>query len=102
LYYLEKQLTFVQNLDFLLKVKIMEQITLELPSNVAKRFYTLSSDDKNIIVSFLSAWLTNKGMTEKKRQKAKEQLLQTMSVIGQKATERGMTDEILLEILNEQ
>lgn len=79
----------------------MEQITLELPSNVAKRFYTLSSEDKKIIVSFLSAWLTNKGLTDRRRQKAKEQLLQTMSTISQKAVERGMTDDILLEILNE-
>ena len=80
----------------------MEQITLEVPTNLAKRFYALSSDDKNIIVSFLSVWLNNKSMTEKKRLKAKEQLLQTMSKMGQKATERGLTDEILNDILNEQ
>ena len=79
----------------------MEQITLELPNNLAKRFYALSKDDRNAVVSFLSAWLNNKTMTEKKRQKAKELLLLTMNTIGQKATENGMTDEILLEILNE-
>ena len=80
----------------------MEQIPLEVPTNLAKRFYALSRDDKSIIVSFLSVWLNNKSMTEKKRLKAKDQLLQTMSKMGQKATERGMTDEILNKILNEQ
>ena len=34
--------------------------------------------------------------------KAKKQLLKTMSEMGNKATERGLTDEILNEILNEQ
>ena len=34
--------------------------------------------------------------------KAKKQLLKTMSEMGNKATEKGMTDEILNEILNEQ
>ena len=101
LYFLEKKLIFVLNL-VLCKFKIMEQITLEVPNNLAKRFYALSSDDKRIIVSFLSAWLNNTSMTEKKRLKAKEQLLQTMSKMGQKATERGMTDEILNDLLNEQ
>ena len=99
--FLEKKLIFVLNF-FLLKFKIMEQITLEVPTNLAKRLYALSSDDKRIIVSFLSAWLNNTSMTEKKRLKAKEQLLQTMSEMGQKATERGMTDEILNDLLNEQ
>jgi hypothetical protein len=79
----------------------MEQITLDLPNNLAKRFYALSNDDKNTVVSFITAWLNNKTITEKKRLKAKEQLLQTMSSISQKATERGMTDDILFEILNE-
>lgn len=80
----------------------MEQITLELPSNLAKRFYSLSNDDKNTLLSFLTAWLDSKTMTDKKRQKAKDKLLQSMSAIGQKASERGMTDDILQEILNEQ
>ena len=34
--------------------------------------------------------------------KAKKKLLKTMSEVGNKATERGLTDEILNEILNEQ
>lgn len=79
----------------------MEQITLELPSNLAKRFYALSNDDKNALVSFLAAWLDSKTMSEKKRQKAKDKLIQTMSSIGQKSTEKGMTDDILQDILND-
>ena len=54
------------------------------------------------MISFLAAWLTNKNINEIRREKAKQQLLQTMSEIGKKATKRGMTDDILNEILNEQ
>jgi hypothetical protein len=80
----------------------MEQITLELPNNLAKRFYTLSNEDKSSLVSFLAAWLENKTVTDKKRQKAKAKLLQTMSSIGRNAAEKGLTDDILQDILNEQ
>jgi hypothetical protein len=80
----------------------MEQITLELPNNLAKRFYTLSNEDKSSLVSFLAAWLENKTVTDKKRQKAKAKLLQTMSSIGRNAAEKGLTDDILQDILNEE
>jgi hypothetical protein len=44
----------------------MGQITLDLPNNLAKRFYALSNDDKNTVVSFITAWLNNKTITEKR------------------------------------
>jgi hypothetical protein len=85
-----------------IKIEIMEQITLELPSNLAKRFYSLSIDDKNTLLSFFTALLDSKTMTDKKRQKAKDKLLHTMAHIGQNASEKGLTDDILQNILNEQ
>ena len=77
----------------------MEQITLELPSELAKRFYTLSAIDKNAITAFVSSWINNKDADEKRRLKAKQRLLKTREAIAQKATERGMTEPILQNIL---
>jgi DNA-binding phage protein len=77
----------------------MEQITLELPTDLAQRFYTLSAMDKNAITAFVSSLINNKDTDEKRRLKAKQRLLKTMKGMGQKATERGMTEEILQDIL---
>ena len=81
------------------KEKIMEQITLELPSELAKRFYTLSAMDKNAITAFVSSWINNKDADEKRRLKAKQRLLKTRDAVAQKAAERGMTESILQDIL---
>ena len=78
----------------------MEQITLELPSDLAQKFYTASVSDKNVITAFITSWLNTKNTDEKRRIKAKQRLLKTMNDIGQKATERGMTEEIFDDILN--
>jgi hypothetical protein len=77
----------------------MEQITLELPSDLAKRFYTLSAMDKNAIAEFVSSWINNKDADDKRRLKAKKRLLKTRDSIAQEAAERGMTENILQEIL---
>lgn len=80
----------------------MEQITLELPTDLAHRFYTLSAIDKNALTAFVSSFISNKNTDEKRRIEAKQRLLKTISDIRQEAAERGMTDEILNEILNEE
>jgi hypothetical protein len=77
----------------------MEQITLELPSDLAKKFYTLSAMDKNAIAAFVSSWINNKDADEKRRLKAKQRLLKTRDSIAQEAAERGMTESILQEIM---
>ena len=80
----------------------MEQITLELPNKLAKQFYALSEKDKGFAVSILSAWLNSKTVSETRRYKDKLEMVKFMEELGRKATERGMTDEILQEILNEE
>jgi hypothetical protein len=79
----------------------MEQITLELPTDLAQRFYALSATDKNAITAFVSSWINNKNTDEKRRLEAKQRLLKTINEIRQEATERGMTDDILNDILSE-
>lgn len=79
----------------------MEQITLELPTDLAQRFYALSAMDKNAITAFVSSWINNKNTDEKRRLEAKQRLLKTINDIRQEAAERGMTDDILNDILNE-
>jgi hypothetical protein len=76
----------------------MEQITLELPTDLAQKFSAASAMDKNIITAFITSWL-NGNTDEKRRIKAKHRLLKTMNDIGQKAAERGMTQEIFDDIL---
>jgi hypothetical protein len=79
----------------------MEQITLELPISLAEKFKTLSGSDKNVLRSLVMNFLSSSNTEEKKRLKAKVKLLETMNDIGNKATERGMTDDILENLLNE-
>lgn len=78
----------------------MEQITLELPSDLAQKFFTASVTDKNVITAFITSWLNSKNADENRRMKAKQRLLKTMNDIGQKATERGITQEIFDDILS--
>jgi hypothetical protein len=79
----------------------MEQITLELPISLAEKFKTLSGSDKNVLRSLVMNFLSSSNTEGKKRLKAKVKLLETMNDIGNKATERGMTDDILENLLNE-
>jgi hypothetical protein len=79
----------------------MEQITLELPISLAEKFKTLSGSDKNVLRSLVMNFLSSSNTEEKKKLKAKVKLLETMNDIGNKATQRGMTDDILENLLNE-
>ncbi len=94
----------------------MEQITLELPSNIAQKFKSLSSVDKRYLVSFIEAWLSTQSLdndververvdtVEKRGQsklKAKKELLKTLSNIQNEAQQNGLTEDILNEILQE-
>ncbi len=79
----------------------MEQITLDVPSNLAEKFYALSNEEKKDAVSIISAWLNLQSDAEKKRQKNTVKMLKFMSEISRKAEARGLTDEMLQEILNE-
>ncbi len=79
----------------------MEQITLDLPNKLAKTFYALSEKEKGFATSILSAWLKSKTKTEEQRMESKKKMLKLMANISRKAEERGLTDEILQEILNE-
>ena len=80
----------------------MEQIILEVPVYAAKKFEILSPSDKNVLLSLITNFLKSSNPIEKKRLKSKVNLLKTMSDIGQKATEKGLTDEILEKLLNEE
>lgn len=80
----------------------MEQIILEVPVIAAQKYKILSSSDRAILLSLITNFLKSSNPAEKKRLKAKVKLLKTMSEIGQKATERGLTDEILKQLLNEE
>ena len=80
----------------------MEQIILEVPVYAAKKFEILSPSDKNVLFSLITNFLKSSNPIEKKRLKSKVNLLKTMSDIGQKATEKGLTDEILEKLLHEE
>ena len=80
----------------------MEQITLELPNKLAKQFYALSEADKNLATSLISTWLKSKTITEEQREENKLKMLTHMENMGRNAEARGLTDEILQEILNEE
>ena len=80
----------------------MEQIILEVPVYAAQKFKILSPSDKNVLLSLITNFLKSSNPIEKKLLKAKVNLLKTMSDMGQKATERGLTDEILEKLLNEE
>ena len=80
----------------------MEQIILEVPVYAAQKFKILSASDRHVLLALITNFLKSSSPTEKKRLKAKVKLLKTMSDIGQKAAERGLTAEILEKLLNEE
>ena len=81
----------------------METIILEVSPQIAQRFKALTSKEKNLISAFFESWLMN--LNENKNKKnhdlAIKEFLETVENIGLNATKRGMTDEILESILNE-
>ena len=80
----------------------MEQIILEVPVYVAQKYKIPSSSDKSVLLSLVINFLKSSNPAEKKRLKAEVKLLKTMAEIGQKATERRLTDEISEKLLNEE
>ena len=80
----------------------MDQIVLDVPNSLAKKFYALSIDEKKDAVSVISAWLNSKTNPELKRKKDVEKMFKLMDKMSREAEKRGLTDEILQEILNEE
>ena len=81
----------------------MEQITLDIPNDAAIKFKSLSVDEKNALVYYVTNFLNEKKQSykEKEREKLKLKLLKTMREMSEEAVRNGMTPEILNEILNE-
>ena len=79
----------------------MEQIILDVPSSLAKKFYALTIQEKKDAAAIISAWLDSQSNAEIKRQRNTAKMLKLMSEISRKAEAKGLTDEILQEILNE-
>ncbi len=79
----------------------METVALELPTDAAKRFTSLSSSDKNEFYALIVSWLNSPNTAEKKRIDSKFRLLKLMKEIGEESVSRGLTNEILESILNE-
>ena len=70
----------------------VQSITLKLPKKTAERFNNLSKKEKEIFVDILSSWLSDE----------KLDLLTVMQFIGNQAQKRGLTPEILEQILQEE
>ncbi len=77
----------------------MVQVTLELPNSAAKALNELSREEKNLFLSIMATYLNNRKNSEAERIKNIAKLRKTMADIGKKAAERGLTDDILKEIL---
>ena len=78
----------------------METVALELPTDAAKRFTSLSSSDKNEFYALIVSWLNSPNTAEKKRIESKFRLLKLMKEIGEQSVSSGMTEDILNDILN--
>lgn len=70
----------------------VQRVTVSLPIQDAKLFKKLSKEDKQLFIKILSAWLNNE----------KLDLLTTMQFVGRQAQKRGLTPEILEQILKEE
>jgi len=79
----------------------MEQIMLEVPVFAAEKYKILSPSDKSALLSLVTSFLRSSDPAEKKRIKAKVKLLKTMDEMSRQAAEKGLTDEILEQLLNE-
>ena len=72
----------------------VQSISLKIPELQAKRFKTLKEDEKNILAMFVTSLLS--GNNEAIDMKA------IMDFIGYRAQQRGLTEEIFNEIMNEE
>lgn len=70
----------------------VQRVSVSLPIQDAELFKKLSKEDKLLFVKILSTWLNNE----------KLDLLTTMDFIGRQAQKRGLTPEILEQILKEE
>lgn len=70
----------------------VQRVSVSLPTQDAELFKKLSKEDKLLFVKVLSAWLNNE----------KLDLLTTMDFIGRQAQKKGLTPEILEQILKEE
>ncbi len=70
----------------------VQRVSVSLPIKDAERFNNLSKKEKEIFVNILSSWLSGE----------KLDLLTVMDFIGNQAQKRGLTPEILEQILQEE
>ncbi len=79
-------------------MSIPEEITIKVPSDVAQAYRNATHEERQKIETKIAFFLKSAAPS---KQEAIEKLRETMSKIGQRATNRGLTDEILESILNE-
>jgi hypothetical protein len=95
-------LTQVKSLiKLVLKSKIMnnlQKITIQVPEDIAQVYNQASEIEKQEIITRISFFLKP---TTTNKQQAIKKLRQTMTEIGNKAITRGLTPEILEDILKE-
>jgi len=73
-------------------------ITIPVPPEIAQAYSLATETERQQIAHKIAFFLKTNDLS---RQAALQKLHQTMDVIGQRATERGLTPEILETILNE-
>jgi hypothetical protein len=69
----------------------VQRITLDIPLVQAKRFKKLEEDEKRILAMFVTSWLNDDELD----------LKSIMDFVGYRAQQRGLTEEIFNEIMNE-
>ena len=69
----------------------VQNITLKVPLAQAERFKKLKEDEKNILAMFVASWLNDDTLD----------LKAIMDFVGYRAQQRGLTEEIFNEIVNE-
>ena len=74
-----------------------ETITLEAPPEVAQIFWDSSSESRQQITGFISVWSSESAPED--REKAVADLKRIMKETGENAQKRGMTKEVLEDIL---
>ena len=74
-----------------------ETITLEAPPEVAQNFWDSSSESRQQITGFISVWSSESAPED--REKAVADLKRIMKETGENAQKRGMTKEVLEDIL---
>jgi hypothetical protein len=72
-----------------------ENITLQIDPEAARIFKTATAEEREKLQVLLSIWLKDLGMT------GTQSLKETMDEIGATASARGLTAELLDEILEE-